>query len=135
MKEILSRIDCTFIPVHNIPESIDWYVNNLGCKFMWHDGGYAALNINAVHPEEGQGNIVLGQAMITLVQADDVTPLTFTFDKKEHPVINFYTKDIEFTYGQLKKNGVEVSDIHTYGPLKSIEFKELNGHLLGVCCF
>jgi catechol 2,3-dioxygenase-like lactoylglutathione lyase family enzyme len=79
MKDILTRIDCNFIPVSNIVESIDWYVNKLGCKFMWHDGGYAALNVTLNNPKEGQGNIALGQAMITLVQADTVSLLCVIF--------------------------------------------------------
>ncbi|KOR90243.1 VOC family protein [Paenibacillus solani] len=135
MPDILSRIDCNFIPVKNISESIDWYVNKLGCKFMWHDGGYAALNVTMNQPKEGQGNIVLGQAMITLVQADEIVPLTFSFDHRKHPVINFYTSDIYYTHSQLKENGVEVSEINEYGPLKGMDFVDLNGHLLGVCSF
>jgi len=133
--DILSRIDCNFIPVKNISESIDWYVKKLGCKFMWHDGGYAALNVTMNQPKEGQGNIILGQAMITLVQADEVVPLTFSFDNRKHPIINFYTSDIHYTFSQLKENEVEVSEINEYGSLKSMDFIDLNGHLFGVCSF
>ncbi|MEX1030719.1 MAG: hypothetical protein WDZ91_11850 [Paenibacillaceae bacterium] len=42
------------------------------------------------NPMEGQGNIELGQAMISLVQADEVVPLQFTLDGRMHPIINFY---------------------------------------------
>lgn len=135
MQDILNRIDCNFIPVKNIVESIDWYVNKFGCKFMWHDGGYAALNVTVNHPKEGQGNIELGQAMITLVQADEVTPLAFGFDGRQHPVINFYTQDIHFTHEALVSNGVEVSEINEYGTLKSFDFYDLNGHIFGICSF
>lgn len=134
-KDILNRVDCIFIPVKNIAESIEWYVKKLGCKFMWHDGGYAALNVTINNPKEGQGNIELGQAMITLVQADEVTPLCFKFDNRKHPLINFYTKDIYYTYQTLKGNGVDVSEINEYGPLKGMDFYDLNGHLLGICSF
>jgi hypothetical protein len=133
--DILNRIDCNFIPVVNILESIDWYVSKLGCKFMWHDGGYAALNVTLNNPNEGQGNIELGQAMITLVQADEVKPLYFIFDGRKHPIINFYSKDIFYTYQTLKENGVEVSQINDYGPLKGMDFVDNNGHLMGVCSF
>jgi catechol 2,3-dioxygenase-like lactoylglutathione lyase family enzyme len=133
--DILNRIDCNFIPVINIKESIDWYVSKLGCKFMWHDGGYAALNITMNNPKEGQGNIELGQAMITLVQADEFVPLQFTLDGRKHPIINFYSKDVLYTYQTLKDNGVDVSEIKDYGSLKMIEFEDNNGHLMGVCSF
>ncbi|WNR43668.1 VOC family protein [Paenibacillus roseipurpureus] len=133
--DILNRIDCNFIPVINILESIDWYVNKLGCKFMWHDGGYAALNVTLNNPIEGQGNIKLGQAMITLVQADEVNPLYFTFDGRKHPIINFYSKDIIYTHQTLKDNGVEVSPINDYGSLKGMDFVDINGHLMGICSF
>jgi catechol 2,3-dioxygenase-like lactoylglutathione lyase family enzyme len=135
MKDILARIDCNFIPVKNIAESIDWYVNKLGCKFMWHDGGYAALNVTVNNPPEGQGNIILGQAMITLVQADEFSPLSFTLDNRKHPIINFYTNDIAYTHETLKNNGVMVSDINEYGSLKGMDFTDINGHLLGICSF
>jgi catechol 2,3-dioxygenase-like lactoylglutathione lyase family enzyme len=135
MKDILTRIDCNFIPVSNIVESIDWYVNKLGCKFMWHDGGYAALNVTLNNPKEGQGNIALGQAMITLVQADTVSPLFFMFDKRKHPIINFYTADIAYTHQMLKDNGVEVSQINDFGPMQGMDFTDNNGHLMGICSF
>ncbi|MVO99542.1 VOC family protein [Paenibacillus lutrae] len=133
--DLLSRIDCNFIPVGNILESIDWYVNKLGCKFMWHDGGYAALNVTVHHPKEGQGNIVLGQAMITLVQADEVRPLYFTFDGRKHPIINFFTQDIMYTCQTFRDKGIDVSEVKEYGTLKSLEFIDNNGHLMGVCSF
>jgi hypothetical protein len=133
--DILNRIDCNFVPVDNILESIEWYVSKLGCKFIWHDGGYAALNITLNNPKEGQGNVELGQAMITLVQADEVKPLHFTFDGRKHPIINFYSKDIFYTHQTLKDNGVEVSQINDYGSLKGMDFVDINGHLMGICSF
>jgi hypothetical protein len=135
LKDILNRIDCNFIPVLNILESIEWYVSKLGCKFMGHDGGYAALNVTLNNPMEGQGNIILGQAMITLVQSDEVKPLSFLFDNRLHPIINFYTTDIQYTHQTLLENGVEISKINNYGTLKGMEFKDNNGHLMGICSF
>lgn len=73
--------------------------------------------------------------MITLVQADNVVPLSFSFENRSHPIINFYTSDITYTHSKLKENGVEVSEINDYGALKGMDFVDLNGHLLGVCCF
>jgi catechol 2,3-dioxygenase-like lactoylglutathione lyase family enzyme len=135
MNDILSRIDCNFIPVKNISESIEWYVNKLGCKFMWHDGEYAALNVTLNDPVEGQGNIVLGQAMITLVQVNEVIPLSFLYEDRKHPILNFYAKDILFTHKALKENGVQVSEINDYGQVKGMDFIDNNGHILGVCSF
>ena len=61
--------------------------------------------------------------------------IAVTFDNRKHPVINFYTKDIYHTHTILKNNEVEVSDINEYGPLKGMDFYDLNGHLLGICSF
>jgi len=135
MKDILSRIDCNFIPVRNISESIEWYVKKLGCKFMWQDGDYAALNVTLNNPVEGQGNIELGQAMITLVQVNEVIPLSFLFEDRKHPIINFYTNDIFSSHKALKENGVQVSEINDFGQVKGMDFSDNNGHLLGICCF
>ncbi len=133
MKDVLNRIDCTFIPVKNLTDSIDWYVNKLGCKFIWQDGDYAALNVNM--SQEGQGNVVSGHAMITLVQTEDVVPMTFTYQQTSHAMINFYTSDIEHTHATLSANGVQVSEVKDRGGIHTMEFTDLNGHLMGVCHF
>lgn len=135
MKDILARIDCNFIPVKNLTESIEWYVKKVGCRFMWQDGDYAALNVTLNNPIEGQGNIVLGQAMITLVQVNEFIPLSFMYEHRKHSVINFYTNDIIFTHKTLRDNGVQVSEINDYGQVKGMDFTDNNGHLLGICCF
>ncbi|GIQ69617.1 hypothetical protein XYCOK13_24410 [Xylanibacillus composti] len=133
MKDILTRIDCNFIPVKDLSASIDWYTNKLGCRFMWQEGDYAALNVHL--SQEGQGNIVSGLAMITLLQVEEIVPMSFFYQQTPHPMINFYSSDIQYTHAKLKENGVQVSEIKDMGGIQAMEFTELNGHLMGICHF
>ncbi|WP_166243028.1 VOC family protein [Paenibacillus turpanensis] len=133
--ELFARIDCNFIPVRELEASVEWYTKKIGCKLMWIHGDYAALNVNSVHPEEGQANTKLGQAMVTLVQTSDFQPLHFSYQDRKHPVINLYTKDISQTHAFLSANEVEVSAINDFGKMQGFDFYDLNGHLIGVCSF
>lgn len=116
MGDLFKRIDTVFLEVTDIERSIQWYTNVLGFTLRWvaKDTGYAAINI--------------GETPLTLVQAREVKPGT-------HCPFNFYSPSINQAYDHLKKNGVDVEEIVDYGDVLSFNFKDPDGHLLGVCYF
>lgn len=131
MNNIFQRIDCNFIPVSNLQESIAWYVDVFGCTFSWEEEtGYAALHVSI--PSEG---INKAHAMITLVEAEDFNSLCFYKNGEVHPYMNFFTKDIERAHQVLTDKGLKVEPIVDEGNLKFFNFFELNGHYMGVCSF
>ncbi|WP_248565522.1 VOC family protein [Paenibacillus sp. L3-i20] len=120
----------------NLEESTRWYVDVFGCVFVWkEESGYAALNVSVAIKEGKSANIELGHAMITLVESEQFSPLTFYKNGELHPYMNFYTKDIEHVHQLLTERGVEVEPISDEGNLKYFNFIELNGHHMGVCSF
>ncbi len=130
---LFKRIDTNFIPVKDIEESINWYKDILGLKLMWNEGDYAAFNVNT--SIEGQANIELGHAMITLVKVYNIKTMDFDYESKKHAMFNFYTIDIQATHDSLKEKGVKVSDINDYGNIQVFDFLDINGHTFGVCHF
>ncbi|QFT87524.1 Glyoxalase-like domain protein [Bacillus sp. THAF10] len=113
---MFKRIDTVFLEVTNMEKSIRWYTEVLGFTVRWHDkeNGYAAMEV--------------GETPITLVKAAEVTP-------GKHCLLNFYAADIHGANHLLKERGVEVADVMDYGNVLSFEFKDPDGHILGVCYF
>ncbi|MEA3318523.1 MAG: VOC family protein [Bacillota bacterium] len=116
MSALFKRIDTVFLEVTDMPKSINWYTEVLGFSVRWHDeeNGYAAIE--------------MGETPLTLVRAESVTP-------GSHCLLNFYSSDIHAAHQKLKENGVLVEDVIDYGTVLSFEFKDPDGHILGVCYF
>ncbi|MFD1739614.1 VOC family protein [Bacillus salitolerans] len=116
MSHLFKRIDTVFLEVSDMDESIKWYTDVLGFSLRWYqqEGGYAAINI--------------GETPLTLVRSKEVTP-------SSHCPFNFYTSDIHKAHQELKSKGVQVEEIVDYGDVLSFNFKDLDGHTLGVCYF
>lgn len=116
MNKLFKRIDTVFLEVTNMERSIGWYTEVLGFSVRWHDveNGYAAIE--------------MGETPLTLVRAEKVTPGT-------HCLLNFYSADIYAAHQKLAERGVSVEDVIDYGAVLSFEFKDPDGHILGVCYF
>ncbi|WP_404349240.1 VOC family protein [Sutcliffiella horikoshii] len=116
MSKLFKRIDTVFLEVTNMERSIGWYTEVLGFSVRWHDveNGYAAIE--------------MGETPLTLVRAEKVTPGT-------HCLLNFYSADIYVAHMKLAERGVSVDDVIDYGAVLSFEFKDPDGHTLGVCYF
>jgi predicted enzyme related to lactoylglutathione lyase len=116
MNSLFKRIDTVFLEVTDMEKSIKWYTEVLGFSIRWYDkqNGYAAIDI--------------GETPLTLVSAREVAPAS-------HCLLNFYSSDINKAHQELKKNGVHVEEIVDHGNVLSFEFKDLDGHVLGVCYF
>ncbi|NLP52582.1 VOC family protein [Bacillus sp. RO1] len=116
MSGLFKRIDTVFLEVTDMPRSINWYTEVLGFSVRWHDeeNGYAAIEI--------------GETPMTLVGAGSVTPAS-------HCLLNFYSSDINAAHQKLRENGALVEDVIDYGAVLSFEFKDPDGHILGVCYF
>lgn len=116
MSALFKRIDTVFLEVTDMEKSIKWYTEVLGFSVRWHDeeNGYAAIE--------------MGETPMTLVRAVKVTPAS-------HCLLNFYSSDIYAAHQKLQENGVEVDAVIDYGTVLSFEFKDPDGHILGVCYF
>ncbi|WP_226683021.1 VOC family protein [Sutcliffiella horikoshii] len=116
MSELFKRIDTVFLEVTDMEKSIGWYTDVLGFSVRWHDveNGYAAIE--------------MGETPLTLVRAEKVTP-------GSHCLLNFYSSDIYDAHQKLRERGVPVDDVVDYGTVLSFEFKDPDGHILGVCYF
>ncbi|TYS67853.1 hypothetical protein FZC76_14955 [Sutcliffiella horikoshii] len=116
MSSLFKRIDTVFLEVTDMSRSINWYTEVLGFSVRWQDeeNGYAAIEI--------------GETPLTLVRAVKVTPAS-------HCLLNFYSSDINEAHQNLRENGVLVEDVIDYGTVLSFEFKDPDGHILGVCYF
>ena len=114
MSTILSRIDTVFVEVSDLDLSIAWYRDVLGITLRWNRNGYAAFTV--------------GETSLTLVQATDVVPA-------KHSPFNFFTNNIEEAHRQLVSHNVELEPVAVYSDIKTFDFKDPDGHILGFCQF
>lgn len=114
MRGLAKRVDTVFVEVKDLNHSIKWYSEILGLTLRWNRNGYAAFTV--------------GETSLTLVQSVEVQPA-------KHSPFNFFTTDIEAVHRHLVEHNVDTNDIEDYGDLKTFDFRDPDGHLLGFCQF
>ena len=85
-----------------------------GLTMRWNRNGYAAFTV--------------GETTLTLVQSTAVTPA-------KHPPFNFFTANIDDIHKFLVENGVDAKEIADYDDIRTFDFKDPDGHILGFCQF
>ena len=114
MKTLLTRIDTVFLEVNNLAEAIKWYSETLSLTMRWNKNGYAAFNV--------------GETALTLVQSEQVIPA-------KHSPFNFFTPDIEAVHRILIEKQVDTDAVVDHRNMKSFDFRDPDGNVLGFCQF
>jgi catechol 2,3-dioxygenase-like lactoylglutathione lyase family enzyme len=122
MKNVVGHIDCVYLPVVDVEETIEWYRDKLG--FNW--TGYSF--------DLGHGP----EIMLVKVNNEEDVKLTYKTDHWEGKdyemhLLTFKSENIEETYEILKERGISVSEIKLYdGNRKNFRFYDLYGNRFDV---
>lgn len=121
---MIEKIMYNEIPVKNMEQSISWYKEILGFKFIWH----------SEEEKLAQLNLPSGQ-MLFLVETADDTNANFTVNGRVHNVIGFQCSDIEQLHAHLLQHNVKVDDIVDDGMgNKFLHFYDVDGNMFNVQC-
>ncbi|MGI8316249.1 VOC family protein [Halobacillus mangrovi] len=123
MSVILKRVGTTYIPVMNVRESVDWYIQHLGAKLNYQDQNKAIIDladqsfflVKAHHNEN---------CNFMDVEGNERFSQTFEVDGFE---------DLNSLNKQLKDSGVKVGKIENRGhPGRNFIFTDINGNSFDV---
>lgn len=124
MSSYITHIATVEIPVSNLEQSIEWYMDMLEVNVVFKGEQAAMLSF-----EEK------GVPTLYLVETAEVNGLSFknTHSDIVHSVIDFYTADLHGFYNSLVGKNVWVTPLnidpeHGFG---GFGFKDLDGNLLG----
>ncbi len=121
MSQLFARIDTIFLTVSNLERSTDWYVKHLGFQVRWQmeEAGYTALDIGS------------GETPLTLARAAEGVEVRTS----GHCVFNLFAADLQRAHESLTAGGVDVDPIQRDESVEWFEFRDPDGHILGVCHF
>ncbi|RPF54307.1 VOC family protein [Aquisalibacillus elongatus] len=120
------KIGGIFIPVTDLEKSQKWYEQNLGVKKFdeWQEDG-EDHGVDYLFQNDTTG--------LTLIKVDKPQATEFTIKgNRKNAYYNFEVDDIYDAFNHLKNNGVELTDIHDYGPMKGFDFFDLDGNPFSV---
>ena len=117
---LFKRVDTIFLPVVDIQNTYDWYVDTLGFSKGWQapNGDYRTL--------------VIGETSLTLYQAEESSIV-----RAEHAAFNFFAPDAAEARRLLIERGVRVGEIESDpdGTISWFRFYDPEGNGLEVCSF
>lgn len=122
---LFTRIGYTYLPTTDIESTIIWYVENLGLKLVskFEDRGSTIGILHYPHKNA---------IALALIETEDNSPLRIQRNGSDFPVMAMNCENIEETYQQLLKRGVEVTPVCSLGEgeAKYFYFKDDQGNLL-----
>lgn len=120
MTALFKRVDTIFLPVVDIKNTYDWYVDTLGFTPGWQapDGDYRTL--------------IIGETSLTLYQAQESSIV-----RVQHAAFNFFAPDAAAARRQLIERGVKVDEVESdpNGTISWFRFYDPEGNGLEVCSF
>jgi catechol 2,3-dioxygenase-like lactoylglutathione lyase family enzyme len=120
---LLTQVDHVQIPVRNLEESKDWYVNTLGCKV----GQGSAGDLFFLELPNGP--------ILVLWKTEEGVHNHFSYQDRPKPTLFFDTPNIKAVYDRLQEAGAKVGPVpETWegDDMKFMFFYDLNGNYLGV---
>ncbi|MCZ8514579.1 VOC family protein [Paenibacillus filicis] len=109
----VERIDAVFLPVHDLEESLAWYMDIFGFPLRWRNSRMAGLSIA---PNCG----------FHLVKVEDYVPL------KGYTPLNFVVKDVAAAREKLLERRVTVSEIREDDTPVRFDFIDPSGNAISV---
>ncbi|WP_157130796.1 VOC family protein [Halobacillus mangrovi] len=123
MSGILKRVGTTYIPVMNVRESVDWYIDHLGAKLNYQDQNKAIIDL-------------AGQSFFLVKASDNENSNFMDAEGNKRFSQTFEVDGVEelFIFNkQLKDAGVEVGKVENRGhPGRNFTFNDLNGNSFDV---
>ncbi|MBM7702149.1 VOC family protein [Metabacillus iocasae] len=119
------KVGSIFIPVTSLEESTKWYEEHLGVKKIAEWGEGMERGVGFCFPKS---DVQLG---LVEVQHSQSTEFTIQANKK-NVYFNFIVENIEESYKQLQKKGIQVTELKDSGCMKSFEFFDLDGNAFSV---
>ncbi|WEK56058.1 MAG: VOC family protein [Candidatus Cohnella colombiensis] len=117
------RVGAVFIPVIDLEESINWYLNVLELKLIDNWGAGASFSFNQ------------GESLLALIKVEKVSPLKFAVNETQSNVyFHFETDDL----AQLKRNfeskGIRITSLMDHGLMNELFIIDPSGNEITFFC-
>lgn len=124
MTNLISHIATLEIPVTNLEESIEFYIDILGAEVHFQGEKNAMLTMKSK-----------GVPTIFLVETEEINGLSFrnTNTNIVHSIIDFYTPSLKELYEWLERKQVQVGPLNLQGEFGGFGFKDPSGNWLSAC--